>query len=429
MANADIDLISRVLHHPDEMPEVMALSITPDHFRDAEMRAAFEFILKHRKKHGAVPSAKTVEEEVGFKPTVAPAETSGFYAERLIDRQTFFVAKDGVNEIAEFLNDHDVESATSRVQLLAHDVRLAQASKTEIAYIEEVDPRIERYDVVSGVGGVTGIPMPWAEFTEHTMGWQNGEFNVIAARTGVGKTFMGLLFAHTAWMEGKKCLTVSMEMPTGDMHLRHDAMVAEVPADGLYRGTLTPAQEKKYRDTMEELRDIGGFDIIGHNMSASMGQIEAAIELLEPEYLFIDGLYLVKPTDFSPRMSRTERANACADEVKQVAARYDIPVVGALQLNREQKKGAKDSDTANIYGSDAWGQNAANVFSLIQTREDRNDEVMRCSLIKGRNCPPFASRIQWDLDDTMEFDLLEFETGVTSIKPKKTAAGGGAVTW
>ena len=70
--------------------------------------------------------------------------------------------------------------------------------------VEEVDPRIERYETIAA-GEIIGYQMPWKEYTDVTLGWKGGEYGLISARTGVGKTFLAILHGHSVWHGGKPC--------------------------------------------------------------------------------------------------------------------------------------------------------------------------------------------------------------------------------
>lgn len=423
----DFDLVSRVVRHPEELNTLLLTGLEARHIRDAAMRAAFEYVLAHKQRHRAVPSPATVERDLGFAPS-DPPEPVTYYADQVAKREAFYAMRDGRNTLDALLAKGDVEGAAREIGALAKAVTLELDRGHEVSGIADVRARLDRYALAASKK-LVGIPFPWKEYTDETMGWKPGEYGLVVARTGVGKTWFALQLASTAWMEGKRVLFFSMEMAPDLVHVRHDSLLAQVPFDALWKGTLTASQEKLYRETLDELKGYEGFNVVGYNMQASTLQMQALIEQYEPDFVICDGAYLMRPIGYNPRMSRTELLAEVANDHTRLANSYGIPVCDVVQFNRDQKKTKVDADVENIYGSDAWGQNATYVFALLRTKEDLRDGVMRASLIKHRNGNVFASRIAWDLD-AMDFPLLEFEVGKTSLaRAAASAAPAAAVTW
>lgn len=413
----DIQVLSRILKHPEEIPELLELGIDAHHFADSTLAEVLAFILDVRAKTGKIPSPITVEARTGFLAGEAP-ETLSYYCNLMIERAVFYVVRDGKNDAHEFLAKGKTQKALDRIGETVRWAIKEQVRAQKIYNIESVEPRITRYEDLSVMSGVDGIPFPWTDFTNETYGWHKNDFGLITARTGIGKTWLSLLCANAAWTTENRVLFVTMEMSAEDIHQRHDAMCSEISFDRFRKGKLTPKEESKWRRTMTAIESLGGFHVIGYDMAGTTQQIQAAIELTEPDIVFIDGLYLVRPSSASPRMSKWERYGEVADEVKRFISTYNIPIVGSLQLNRDQKKNTKEADTSNIYGSDVFGQHSSIALALIQTREHLTKGLMQVSVIKSRNGVPMVGVVDWDLE-RMSFDLVHFELGVTSPTPPK----------
>jgi replicative DNA helicase len=356
-----------------------------------------------------------VERATGFEVSSAP-EPVGYYIDQLLDRHKFYTMRDGANDMQTALGDGDLLEAGTAYEQMGLELRKLAQNEQIAMGVEESVARVKRYRDK----GEVGYPMPWQEYTDVTLGWKPGEYGIIAARTGVGKTFMAVMHGHSVWYAGKRVLLISMEMDPELLHIRHDAYVAGVPLAGVWQKNLNKKQEKRYMRTMKALRDHGGFDIVGYNMAASMDQIRGTIEVYEPDFVIVDGAYLVRPTGWHPSMSRNERMESVALDMTSLATSYQVPVLNTVQFNRDQKKGKEDGDLSNVYGSDAWAQNAEYVWACIQTEQHKEDNTMISALLKHRNGPVFAARHEWDLED-MAFDLEEFQIGRTSLPRKKEA--------
>jgi len=412
-AQIEIAAVSRVIQHPDELPILLAEGIEERHFRDAQVQKAFSFIVEHKRTVGSVPHASTLKTHTGLEVT-DPVEPIKYYAGELKERFCWYTERDAINLAQAELAEGN--TATAILEAAVKEVTLERMRGDAIVGISDTAVRRLRYADIKA-GKIGGISFPWLEFTAETLGLKANELMIIVARTGVGKTWYALQLASTAWLEGNKVLFISMEMHPNIIHARHDAIVSEVPFDNLWKGKLTPVQHARWESTMDALDGMDGFDVVGHNMAANNMQIRAAVELAEPDIVICDGAYLRTPMGFNPKMGRNEKLEALATEDKMMSAEYGVPWVNTVQFNREVKKKTTDVDAGSIYGSDAWGQNADYINALLQTKEDKADAVMRSAFIKHRNGNVFASRLQWDFED-MDFSLLEFEAGVTSISKK-----------
>lgn len=427
MGQLDIDALSRLINEPNEFSEFLAHGINVDHFLDPPVKTAVTWVLDTFRTTGKVPDRATVASYTGFNAGTAP-EPLKFYCIELIRRTAYNALRDGSNDGQDLLRQGKVEDALAAIEKSARDARTKLAYQSKVYSIEDVQRRIDRYAAAKARTGIMGIPLPWDEFSTLTHGFIPGQFILVAARTGIGKTFFLLMLGYTAWSHGFRVLVVSMEMSPEELEIRRDAYAAEVPLDAVLNGTLSPSQEIDYNDTMAFFELHEGFDIVGHDMAGDMGQIRASVERFQPDLLLIDSMYLCRPEKLNFRMSGNEMREQLAKELTMLGHDYGIPVGGSLQLNRDQKKGSKDGDISNIYGSDTYAQNADLVFTLVQTKEDRKEDSMRVCLPKSRISRPAAARIGWDLD-SMEFPMIEFEAGVTSLTTSKPPPMVGASTW
>jgi replicative DNA helicase len=418
MSQLEQDLLSRVLRHPEELKEVLTHSLTDRHFRDPSRLDVFKYIMGVRRTTGKVPSPETVARYTGFTAS-DPPETAKFYCLEMVKRATFYALQEGVNTAVDMLNAGNVYDAVRQVALAHRDAAREAAYQHEVFSTEAVELREERYDKAKARGGEPeGWPMPWEPLTKATMGWRPSLLGLIAARTGVGKTMQMIMHADCAWSAGAKVTIISPEMSPQSLQLRHDAYVAQVPMSRLLEGTLSEDDEAEYRRTLGLLRSYEGIKIVGHNMAATVPDVIATIERTEPDILFIDSLYLVRPTHFSARMSRNDRLAELGDEMATLANDYKIPIVGCVQINRQQKKGAKEVDTENIYGTDVFGQHASIILGMVQYPEDKAEGSMHLSCFKNRDGLVCALKVRWDFED-MVFDTVAFEMGVTMLKPAR----------
>ena len=79
--------------------------------------------------------------------------------------------------------------------------------------------------------------------------------------------------------------------------------------------------------------------------------------------------------------SGTERATNISIDLKKLQVACDIPIITAVQQNREEKDASTGAaSTANIAQSDRIGQDATTVIAV-----DRKDDIMLLHVTKSRN--------------------------------------------
>ena len=98
---------------------------------------------------------------------------------------------------------------------------------------------------------------------------------------------------------------------------------------------------------------------------------------LEVDVIVIDGIYLMRPDRHV--QSKWERVADISNSLKQGALELGIPILGITQLKR---LAGKRPDVEDIAYSDALGQDADIILSVVPEEEKRENIVLE--LIKNR---------------------------------------------
>lgn len=183
--------------------------------------------------------------------------------------------------------------------------------------------------------GVTGIPTGLAELDRITGGWQPGNEIVLAAKTGHGKSALGLLFAKHAALDGRHVLVCSLEMTAAELGNRW--MLSECGIDP-YRwkaGTSTAQEQAEAERTARRLEQL---PICVHDgCNSGMDDICAAAKSLhakgECDLVIVDYLQLcgVRQTGRTREQEVAENSR----KAKMLARELSCPVIVLSQLNRE----------------------------------------------------------------------------------------------
>jgi replicative DNA helicase len=232
----------------------------------------------------------------------------------------------------------------------------------EITY-DEVARRAKRIQS----NGIAGVATGFRSLDRWTGGPQPGEFWVINARLGVGKTWIALMMAKAAALSGEKVHFNSLEMSKSQINVRLQQLIAAergitgISDIGRASGMSLKAYRKFCRELAMELPDrvIINDTTRGGVTTATMA---AQIERNLPSIMFVDYIGLMEQDGDWQAIKRI------SGECKMLAGRYQIPIVMLAQQNRGGAAvGKKDAGTENIAGSDAIGQDADCVLTITRT--------------------------------------------------------------
>ena len=228
----------------------------------------------------------------------------------------------------------------------------------------------ESYELMQKGNGINGIPFPWAPMNDGTGGMAPGTFNVIYGPSKSGKTWMGLEVGvvHPFEKANSRCLVVSNEMPNDQIYRRLLARMCRLDYSEVVRAALeeeTRAEmyenlSKLHQEQLDELKQglthtkyraircVKPASALGGGVNA----IRAEIEAFQPDLVFIDGVYLMTDDRTKTRdMSWRTIANITQD-LKLLATRYNLPIIGTTQSNRDgvKRKPGEDMDSYNDVG-------------------------------------------------------------------------------
>ena len=365
-------------------------------------RQVFTYLLEHHQEYGEVPPEGVVTTKFpDFElPPERPAAIA-FYIDELKKRSLH-------NRIAEAMR----EAASSRksknpVEALAQFEKMVAGAQEDARSSQDVNlaktsmDRWAEYIEQKGREGMEGLPSPWKVLDELTLGWKRGEFIVVTARLGTGKTWFLVLLALACHIAGFVPLVVSREMAVRQIARRLDAARAKVPHHGLRSGNLAEDHEELLHDALVAFGEEVDFWVSGDDAAMGPAGLAAKIDQLRPDIILVDGLYLLQD---DMGQSGWEGITNVTRSLKRLARGKDVPVLVTTQLNRAGR-GDKAS-TANIAYSDSVGQDADVVLALIQDEDMRLNNELRVELLKQRDGTTGGFTVQWDLA-RMEFACVE----------------------
>lgn len=385
----------------------------PDEILSYETRSVLKFIRSFSAENSKIPSADTIYRELGVR-LIQPNSDYEYVIKQVKEKHIHQTAKTVLTKYSKLLSNKKYDELLDALDEFPSSIRNAVLDSTEVEDLfsrgknEEV---IEHY--LNRKLGVYGVITPWKSLNEMTWGWQPGDFGIIGARSGTGKTWLMLHMALHAWREKKKVLLVTPEMSRTSIVNRTAALELKIPYDNMRRGLLSTDQEKRYMEWImdKEKTNRDRFYIFSDEFEMYIEDLKDVIQNMKPDLILIDGVYLLRTKAERDRM---RRAPIIADDLKQMAKQNKVPIICSTQLNREAiKLKVNEITQGHFVLSDAFAWNVDWAFCLGRDEKEKENKQMILKPLKTRE-GDFNKNIilNWD------FGSLNFSEYDVSQQPK-----------
>ena len=385
-SSPEVYLISAILRTGDITTALQA-GIDAEQFHACrnEWTWLTDYLIKHRK----VPSKVAFRQQFPAF-TIKAVDDVGHYTAMVRSNHARRELTKALRTAADMLAVDDIDAAVAHMHHEIVSISASMGSATDDSDIitnwedtfKEVSGRVERV----GLRGMAGIPTGFATLDERTGGPQPGHIWVVAARLNVGKSWAMVRMATAAIMDGYAVQYNALEQTRADVSMRIHTFLSGSIGKELFRN-LDLSQGRNFDLDSYKAFLTGMKDHVEgrlHVSDTSRGRVSpltiaAQIERNRPDIVFIDYLTLMEKTGTGDWLSV---AKLSAD-VKEVAMRYNIPIVVASQLNRERgiaKRGEPVGAEA-ISQSDAVGQDADAVVTMAPVSKS----VLAMKLVKYRH--------------------------------------------
>ena len=242
----------------------------------------------------------------------------------------------------------------------------------------EVSRRYER----NLVRGMAGVPTGFPTLDSLTGGPQAGDYWIVAARLGQGKTWTLIRMASTALYKGMTVQYDALEQSRAQIAMRTHSFLSSNHAKQSFRSMDLMHGKgfdlKEYKEFLENLKEeITGKLIVNDTSRGRLNpsMIAAQIERNKPDIVFIDYLTLMNTGGDDWKAI----ANLSA-EMKGIAMHYQVPIVAAAQINRTAI-GSDVPGPEHLAGADAIGQDA----DAVVTMKQMSAHVVKMRLAKFRH--------------------------------------------
>lgn len=368
-------------------------------------KAEYEFIKTHYDTYHTVPDRLTFLNNFPDFVIQDVNEPDNYLIEQLYNdyNQSYLASR--FNGIKKLLEADDTAGATKF--FLESIEKLHIGSALRCTDIMSDTSRYDRYlDMIANQSKYfisTGFP----ELDKIITGIDRRNENmVIAARTGVGKSWLLLAMAAAASRQGLTVGIYSGEMSVDKVAYRIDTLIGNIDNKKISRGELFYKDHyKNYLDSLKcskygPIKVLTPNDIAG---PATVNALQAFVEKEHLDILFIDQYSLLEDTS-KAKVAHEKVANI-SRAVKNLQVLKQIPIISVSQMNRTKNED-KTQDASQIALSDRIGQDATIILMLDkQESEDpahKGSHKVSLNLVKSR-----------DGGDGRKLDYLwDFNTGI-----------------
>ncbi len=277
---------------------------------------------------------------------------------------------------------------------------------------EDVEPTFDALqEAAEREGMIAGIKTGFPRIDDMTSGLEANEFNIIAARPGMGKTSFALTLAQNAALdEGEPVAIFSMEMSKQTIVKRMLASVSQVSFEKLRDGELSDRDWHKVTNAMTRLSESPIHLNANMDVLEMKGQARRLLAEQGLSLLLVDYLQLMEPIDSS--IPREQQLANISRGLKQLSMELSIPVIALTQLNREVERrgGDKRPQLSDLRGTGAIEQDADLVAFIYRqfyyTQKEEHRGIADIIVGKQRNGPTGTVQLQWH-DEYMSFEELD----------------------
>lgn len=344
-------------------------NINEDHF--TTYKDQFKFIMEYYNKYSQLPSKETFQTKfVDSFEWLNITDPEDYLVDKLKEAKLYRDLVGEYKKLSDIIKSGNSTLAVEKMAELSQKF-LKEKATPVVDLITNVGIRYDNYlDRVANRDKAfvtTGLK----ELDDILGGWDClNETAIIAARTGMGKSWWLIYFALHAAKQGLKVGYYSGEMETDLVGYRLDTFEG-----GIANGSLTRGNDNVklfYEDYVKKLN----INVSGHiycvtpdmiDGSATISKLRAFIEKYELDMLCVDQFSLLED-EKRGRTPREQMSNLSKD-LRTLQRIKKIPILAASQLNREEQEDGPS--TKNISESDRIGQDATTILFIERKDSDR----------------------------------------------------------
>jgi replicative DNA helicase len=345
--------------------------------------------------------------------TVQTAASAKYYATIVREKSTLRSLIHAGTQITQlgYEAEEDVDAALDRSEQMVFEIGQRSSQGDFSPLNSMMKGAFEHIDFLFRArGGLTGVTSGIHDVDELTTGFQNGNFIIIAARPGMGKTSFALNAAVAAARKSKEPIAFfSLEMSNNELIQRLICAEAQISMHKLRQGRIENHQWEDISRAMGLLNDLPIF--LDDTGGLSVTEVRSRCRRLKSTHglsaVFVDYLQLLRPTALQKNVvNRNEELSEICRTMKVTAKDLDVPIIALAQLNRGvETRSDKRPMLADLRDSGSLEQEADLVAFLyrdgyynVETPEPDKAEFI---VAKHRNGPTGTANLRFQKEYTL----------------------------
>jgi archaellum biogenesis ATPase FlaH len=371
-------------------------NVSDSWFNDDDDKRIWVFLRTHYAKYSESPSLEVVKANFPAYDIQELTDSIDYLLDDLIDKRRKHSITATLKSAVDAIQDaKDHESALLIMQ--GGLVRLEEEglNKTsDVNLVDTTEARWEDYIFRKNNPGLLGVATGFPTIDAVTNGLQNGQLIVVVATPKTGKSTLALQIANNIHKQNLSPMFQSFEMTNREQQDRYDSMRAQISHNRLISGSLTAEEETRYKESLDHMRneDESNFWLVDSAHGITVSAIHSKIQTLQPDVVFIDGVYLMLD-QVTGEANTPQALTNITRGLKRVAQKFNIPVVITTQTLLWKMKGGKVSADSIGYSS-SFFQDSDVILGLEPVEED--DSIRILKIVQSRNAPPSETSITWN---------------------------------
>ena len=365
---------------------------------------AYQFILKHYRRHHKTPPLEIFREHFPIYPVNDEPISVDELTELAAEKVNSFLVADLIGKTIDYHDRGQIDSAISLIKSegsrLDTDIRYRKSRADNLS-----DPSFDVEELLER-NLEMGVPFGVYPVDDGFYGFQPGQLITVLGRQKAGKTTFTLNSALSAWKEGYTVLFFSVEMDTDMLRQRLFSIGSHVSPSRMRRGHLTPSEKDKVRDFHHQMVEVDGEDqgrffISKKKSLITLDDIYAEVAQYNPNVVYIDGFNFMVDRRTNKMTDDWQANENVAAELKTLALEEGIVIIVNTQVQEKQYHAKFGIEASTISSGTGLLKASDLVVGLDKTGLQH---TISCVLSRYEYFENTVVEVDWD---TMTFIITE----------------------
>ena len=349
----------------------------------------------------------------GLMETVQSAASARYYATIVREKSVLRSLIHAGTEVTQlgYEGEEDVAGALDRSEHLVYKIGERRGVTEFMPVSRLMKDAFDQIDRLFHMrGDRTGLTAGFHDIDSMTTGFQPGNFVIVAARPGMGKTSFALNMAVAAAREANASPVAffSLEMSNNELIQRLICSEARISMNDMRRGNIKAHQWEEISRAMGAINDLPLYlDDLG---ALTVSDVRSRCRRLKSTVglgaIFIDYLQLLRPGVLARNVNRNEELSEICRTLKSTAKDLSIPIIALAQLNRGVEiRSEKRPMLADLRDSGSLEQEADVVAFLYRdgyyNAETPEPDLTEFIIAKHRNGPTGTVKLRFQREYTL----------------------------